>query len=113
MPPTITVTPAEGRWVARAGGAILAESDRAQELREGSRPPVIYFPREDVAIELFDRSPTRTTCPWKGEASYFTFTGTEGRIPDAAWSYESPRAEVAAIAGHLAFYTNKVAVERS
>jgi uncharacterized protein (DUF427 family) len=46
----------------------------------------------------------RTVCPWKGDASYFSLEGAE----NAVWSYESPKAEVAAIAGRLAFYPDKV-----
>lgn len=109
----LTIAPAEGTWIVRAGGAILAESKRALELREGSYPPVIYFPREDVAMALFERSPTATTCPHKGEASYFSFVGPDGTLRDAAWCYESPIDSAAPIAGHLAFYPNKVLVERA
>lgn len=109
----ITVTPSPARWVVRSGGAILAETSRAQELREGSYPPVIYVPREDVAMELMEPSPTRTTCPHKGEASYFSFAGQGESVADAAWSYEAPKDGVAAIAGHLAFYPGKVTLERA
>lgn len=108
----ITIGPAEGTWVIRAAGAILAETTRALALREGGMPPVIYFPREDVAMALMERSATRSTCPWKGEASYYTVTDPAGRIRDAAWSYESPKAGCEAIAGHLAFYPTKVTIEQ-
>ena len=50
MPSHITVTPSDATWVVRVDGAILEESRRAIELREGSYPPVIYIPRDDVAI---------------------------------------------------------------
>ena len=45
MPSAITVTPSDDTWVVSAGGAVLAETGRALELREGSNPPVIYIPR--------------------------------------------------------------------
>lgn len=108
----ITVRPAQGKWVIRAAGAIIGESDRALELVEGDLPPVIYFPREDVAMAFLDRSETVTRCPHKGSAAHFTVVGKSGRIEDAAWSYESPQPSVAAIAGHLAFYPDKVTIER-
>lgn len=108
----ITITPSAARWVVRADGAILAETSRALELREGSYPPVIYIPREDVAMELMDRSPTKTTCPHKGEASYYSFSGQGARIADAAWSYESPHDIAVSVAGHLAFYPDRVTIER-
>jgi uncharacterized protein (DUF427 family) len=107
----IAVTPSAGTWVVRAEGAVLAETERALELREGPYPPVVYIPREDVAMALFERSPTRTACPHKGEASYFSFIGSGGTIRDAAWSYETPKDGMDRIAGHLAFYPDKVTLE--
>lgn len=110
----ITIQPAQGTWVVRSDDAVLAESRNALELREGAYPPVIYVPRGDVAMALFEPSPTRTRCPWKGEASYFSFVGGDHRIADAAWSYEEPiEGDVQAIRGHLAFYPSKVTLERA
>ena len=108
----ITLTPSGSTWVVRAGGAVLAESGNAVELMEGGRGPVVYIPRADVAMALFERSATRSTCPHKGEASYYSFVGESGTIRDAAWSYEAPKTGVAGIAGHLAFYPDRVTLER-
>ena len=108
----ITIVKAPGTWVIRAGGAVLGESRDALELSEGSRPPVIYFPRDDIAMAFLDSSPTVTTCPHKGDASYFSIVTKSTTIPDAAWSYQSPKDGVARIAGHLAFDPDKVTVER-
>ncbi|ALG89842.1 MULTISPECIES: DUF427 domain-containing protein [Actibacterium] len=109
----IAIRKAGGKWVVRAGGAVLAESTDALELSEGAYPPVIYFPRGDVAMAFLDASDTRTTCPHKGEASYFSIGTKSETLKDAAWSYEEPKDEVARIKGHLAFYsTEKVAVEQ-
>ncbi|PPB81232.1 uncharacterized protein (DUF427 family) [Albidovulum inexpectatum] len=107
----ITIRPAQGKWVVRAAGAIIGESDRALELIEADLPPVIYFPREDIAMAFLDRSDTVTFCPHKGSAVHFTVVGKSNRIEDAAWSYETPDQSVAAIAGHLAFYPDKVTIE--
>ncbi|WP_373357074.1 DUF427 domain-containing protein [Pseudoroseicyclus sp. CXY001] len=108
----IKIAPAGGHWVVRAGGAVLGETERALELTEGDYPPVIYFPREDIAMAFLEPSPTRSQCPWKGEASYYGIVAKSGVIADAAWSYETPKDDVAEIAGYLAFYPNKVAVEK-
>ena len=108
----ITITPATGTWVVRAGGAVIGESQNALELREGGHDPVIYFPRGDIAMAFLDASDTKTTCPHKGEASYFSIIAKSGAIRDAAWSYEDPKDGVAEIKDHLAFYTDHVAVER-
>jgi uncharacterized protein (DUF427 family) len=108
----ITIKPATGTYVVRAGGAVLGETTRALELIEGSYPPVIYIPREDIAMAFLDASDTTSSCPHKGQASYYNIEAKSGTIADAAWSYETPKDAVADIAGHLAFYSNKVAVEQ-
>ena len=107
----IKIRPAGGTWVVRAGGAVLGESRNALELIEGSYPPVIYFPREDIAMAFLDVTESKTTCPHKGEATYYSIIAKSGAIRDAAWSYEDPKDAVAEIKGHLAFYPEKVAVE--
>lgn len=109
----ITITPAGPNWVIRAGGAVIGESSNALLLTEGSYPPVVYFPRDDIAMAFFDASETSTTCPHKGEATHYSIIAKSGPIADAAWSYETPKAAVAQIAGHLAFYnSDKVTVEQ-
>ena len=108
----ITIKPATGTYVVRAGGAVLGETTRALELIEGSYPPVIYIPREDIAMAFLDASDTTSSCPHKGQASYYNIEAKSGTIADAAWSYETPKDAVADIAGHLAFYSNKVTVEQ-
>lgn len=107
----IKIRPATGTWVVRAAGAVLGESRNALELTEGDYPPVIYFPREDLAMAFLEASDATSTCPYKGQATYFTIVAKSGPLKDAAWSYENPKPEVAAIKDHIAFYTTKVAVE--
>jgi uncharacterized protein (DUF427 family) len=111
MTVTLEIRPVPGRYIVRASGAIIGETDRALELIEGARAPVIYVPREDVAMALLDASDTHSTCPFKGEARYFTVNTPEARLENAVWSYENPKPGAEAIAGHLAFYADKVRVE--
>lgn len=108
----ITIRPADGTWVVRAGGAVLGESKNALEMTEGRYPPVIYIPRADIAMIFLDKSDTTSICPHKGAATYYSIASNSGEIADAAWSYETPKAGMEAIAGHLAFYDNKVDVEQ-
>jgi len=107
----IKITPAAGTWVVRSGGAVIGESSNALELTEGAYPPVIYFPRADLAMAFLDRTDTTSSCPWKGSATYFSIIAKSGPIKDAAWSYETPKAGLEAIAGHIAFYPSKATVE--
>lgn len=108
----IKIHKAEGTWTVRADGAVLAESENALELVEGSSDPVIYFPRADIGMAFLEPSETRSHCPFKGDASYYSIHASAGLIPDAGWSYESPKDGVARIRDHIAFYPHKVTVER-
>lgn len=109
----IKITPAEGTWVVRAGGAVLGESDRALELTEGDYAPVIFFPRDDIATVFLDPSTKTSESPHLGTATYFTIVTKSTTLNDAAWSYESPKPGAEKIANHLAFYTGDlVTVER-
>lgn len=109
----IKIRPAPGKWVVRAGGAVLGETGRALELIEGSAPAVIYFPRDDMAMDFLESSDKTSTCPYKGEASYYSIVTKSTVLEDAVWSYESPKPGFEEIAGHLAFATgDTVTVEK-
>ncbi|QBY00940.1 DUF427 domain-containing protein [Rhodophyticola sp. CCM32] len=108
----ITIRKAAGKWVVRAGGAVIGESDQALELIEGSYPPVIYFPRGDIGMAFLEKTSKTTTCPHKGAATYYTVTSPDEELTDAAWSYEAPIKAVAGIKDHIAFYTDRITVEQ-
>lgn len=107
----IKIRPTDTTYVVRAGGAVLGESTSALELSEGDYPPVIYFPRSDIAMAFLEPSETTSVCPHKGTATYFSIVTKSTTLKDAVWTYEAPKEGVAAIAGHLAFYPKDVAVE--
>lgn len=106
----ITITPHPRPVRVSLNGVVVAESGAALSLREASYPPVLYIPRADIRAELFSASARSSTCPYKGRASYHTLTVGGVARPDVAWSYEEPYPAVAAIAGHLAFYPDRVDV---
>jgi len=97
-----------------ANGEVLAETRRGLNLREGKYPAVVYIPREDVTMDRLERSELSTHCPFKGDASYFACSsGIEGApTREIAWSYETPFDQMRAIRGHLAFYEDRVEIER-
>jgi uncharacterized protein (DUF427 family) len=109
----IRIEPEPGRVRILLGETVIARSDRALRLTEGSYPPVLYVPREDVRMARLKRTERRSHCPYKGDASYYTIEGDGGVARDAAWSYETPFDAMAAIAGHLAFYPDKVTIEQA
>jgi len=100
----ITLTPAPGRHVIRAGNTVIGQTDQAIALVEGGGRPVLYVPRADVDMSLLTKTTRQTRCPHKGLASYYSVATPEGSLDNAVWSYETPIAGVEGIAGHLAFY---------
>ena len=110
----IKIRKAEGTWVVRAGGAVLAESKNALELTEGDQSPEIYFPREDIAMAFLDASEETSHSPHKGDASFFSIQTKSQTLANAAWSYQTPSEGIERIKGHIAFYSagSDVTVER-
>ena len=91
------------------GGHVVAETRGALRLLETSHAPTFYVPRKDVDMLCLERHPAGgSRCEWKGVASYFDVVGGCERAPGAAWSYESPFGDFAALKGHLAFYASRV-----
>ena len=68
----ITIAAVDGPVTVAAGSTVIGHSSRALELREGSYPPVIYVPREDIDMRRLVRTDLATRCPWKGQASYYS-----------------------------------------
>ena len=80
-------------------GTILAES-REGLVVEGN----YYFPPQSLKQEHPTPSSTHTTCPWKGEASYYDVEVNGQVNKDAAWYYPSPKDAAKSIAGYVAFW---------
>ncbi|MDJ0713086.1 MAG: DUF427 domain-containing protein [Prochloraceae cyanobacterium] len=80
-------------------GAVLAESDKC-EVVEGNQ----YFPKDSINSEYFQESNTHTSCPWKGQASYYTIVVDGKENKDAAWYYPNPKDKAQNIKDHVAFW---------
>ena len=104
----ITVTPTTERVVVRSGDQAIADSTNALTLQESTYPAVQYVPLADVDQQLLRSTDTATYCPFKGDASYYSVVLAGQEITDAIWTYPEPYEAVAPIAGHVAFYPNKV-----
>jgi uncharacterized protein (DUF427 family) len=90
-------------------GTVLAESSRPRLLFETLLPARWYLPREDVRVPLV-ASAKRTTCAYKGHASYFSPVVGEREITDLAWTYEHPLREANEVSGLIAFFNERVDV---
>jgi uncharacterized protein (DUF427 family) len=104
----ITVLANPRRVIVTAGGRILANSANALTLQEADYPAVQYIPMADVDQSLLQRTDSQTHCPYKGDASYYSISGTDEKATDAVWVYESPYEAVAQIKDHAAFYPDRV-----
>jgi uncharacterized protein (DUF427 family) len=105
---TITTTPSTVHVEVTLNGQKLAESNRPVQLDETGLPTRYYLPREDVRTDLLRSTSTHTTCPFKGEASYWS-ADLDGEVhEDLVWSYESPIPQAKEIAGLMCFYPDRV-----
>ena len=104
----IDVEPCARRVRVEFAGEVVADSTRTLLLHEEDYPPVHYFPRDDVRMDLLTRTDHITHCPYKGDASYWRVEAGGRTAQDAVWSYETPIPGVAGIAGCLAFYRDRM-----
>lgn len=92
----------------RAGDRVIARTSSPLLVDEQDHGIVIYFP--DTDVDFTELTPTEQTsrCPYKGQASYWRLTDGDEAV---AWAYRDPYPQVAQIAGHVAFYQDRVTVE--
>ena len=106
----ITVTPADLHVEVTVQGEKVAESEHPVLLEETGLPTRYYLPRDDVRMELLRPTTSETTCPFKGQASYWSVE-VGGKVhDDLVWSYESPIPQAEGVAGLLCFYNERVDV---
>jgi len=78
---------------------VIAESDDTV-LVEGNH----YFPESSLRREYISFSNHKTTCGWKGLASYYSINVNGDVNPDAVWYYAEPKPEAANIRDRVAFW---------
>ncbi len=83
---------------AKVSGNVIASTDKYETV-EGN----IYFPSDSINKSFFSPSNTRTSCPWKGIASYYDITVDGNTLKDAAWYYPTPKEKATNIKDHVAF----------
>jgi uncharacterized protein (DUF427 family) len=108
---TITVEPFPGVVNIRFRDTMIASTDRAKLLREKDHKPILYIPFEDIYFVHLEKTGTRTHCPFKGDASYWSVKGQDQTAKDVMWAYEHPYDEMDEIRDHGAFYADKVVID--
>jgi len=103
----ITITPIDRHVEVTLGGEQLASSDRALLLEETGSPDRYYLPADDVRTDLLKATSTTSTCPFKGEAAYWSVEAGGEVHRDVVWSYPDPIPAAAQIAGLLCFWAER------
>ncbi len=80
-------------------GVVIAQSDDLVVL-EGNQ----YFPESSLNRDYVTFSNHKTSCPWKGQASYYSLIVDGELNTDAAWYYANPKPEAEEIKGRVAFW---------
>lgn len=80
-------------------GATIAQSDDTVVV-EGNH----YFPPGAVNSQYLQPSEKKSTCPWKGGASYYSIKVGDDVNADAAWYYPQPKDAAKNIQGRVAFW---------
>jgi uncharacterized protein (DUF427 family) len=91
-------------------GVTVAESSNAALLFETGLPVRYYLPKTHVRLDLLTHTDSETHCPYKGQAEYWSVRTGDTVHEDIAWSYPTPLPESLGVAGHIAFYDEKVDV---
>jgi uncharacterized protein (DUF427 family) len=107
---TVTITPADAHVEVRLDGELLATTDGALRLDETGLPPRYYLPKGDVRMDLLRSTSFHTTCPFKGEASYWSVELGDQTHDGIAWAYEEPISAAADIAGFVSFYPDRTQI---
>jgi uncharacterized protein (DUF427 family) len=104
----ISIEPNPDRVIVTVAGKTVADTRRALTLREADYEPVAYIPLEDVDRSLLESTDHSSYCPFKGDANYYSVPAGGKRSANAVWEYRSPYPAVDEIAGHVAFYPDRV-----
>lgn len=89
-------------------GVTVAESTQPRILFETGLPPRYYLPLTDLRLDLLRPSATRTHCPYKGTAGYWSVEVGDRVHEDFVWTYRTPLPESQKIAGLACFYNERV-----
>ena len=97
--------------IVRVADTIVADSRRPSLLFETGLPVRYYIPKLDVRLDVLTPTATRSRCPYKGEACYWSIDVNGQHFEDVVWSYPAPIPEIPKIENLLAFYNEKVDIE--
>jgi uncharacterized protein (DUF427 family) len=106
----IDVLPSSRHVRIEIDGVTIAESSNPTLLFETGLPVRYYLPKTHVRLDLLTHTDSESHCPYKGQAEYWSVRTGDALHEDVAWSYPTPLPESLGVAGHIAFYDEKVDV---
>jgi uncharacterized protein (DUF427 family) len=109
----IKITKASGRVHVIFDDAEIASTIDALELDEPGAPLRIYIPRDHIQPGILEATDHHTTCPYKGEASYYTIKTLTATGENQAWYYPDPCPLVEPIRDMIAFWGDRIEYRRS
>jgi uncharacterized protein (DUF427 family) len=78
---------------------VIAQSDDTVVV-EGNH----YFPESSLNRDYVTFSNHKTSCPWKGQASYYSLIVDGELNQDAVWYYPQPKSEASMVKDRVAFW---------
>lgn len=87
-------------------GTLLASTHNALTLLETHLPVRYYIPPDDVASSLLP-SETRSTCAYKGIATYVSTADGRPEGRDIGWTYRHPLDDALRVRHHVAFWNER------
>jgi uncharacterized protein (DUF427 family) len=104
--PELRVEPCP-RWVrGYLDGAMVVDSRQALTATLGL--PVYYFPLRDVRADLLESTDRTKSHPVVGERSFYNLRVGDRLVEDVGWRLVAPSRDAAALAGHVAFYWDRL-----
>ncbi len=105
---TITLSDGTARVRLIHKGTVIADTQNAIILKEGTYPERHYIPKADIAMDRLTATDRSTHCPFKGDARYWSVTVDGETVDNVAWAYDAPFDEMARLADHIAFDTDRL-----
>jgi len=92
----------------KVNSEVIVDSTNVMLMREGGHVPALYFPMDDVRMDLFSPTDHSSHCGYKGDASYWTLTVGDRIEENVMWSYRNPYDEMEEIKDYVAFYWGRM-----
>ena len=95
--------PLRRRMRVRFGGQWIADSENVVVLHEPGRYPVAYFPREDIAAGVLERSEHTSEHRDLGATAWYVVSAGEQSARRGAWEHVDLPGYAGELSGHVAF----------